>query len=196
MKPYQFEELRLKLDLRLERSLRVWLRRQGLDKSNLKETPRRWVKMMKELTAGYGIDTTLLFKTFSAVGYDQMIVCGPIKFYSICEHHLAPFKGAAWLGYLPNKKGRIIGLSKLARLVSAHAKRFQVQEGMTFDIAHEMMTNLEPLGVGVRIESEHSCMAARGAEKEGVMRTQSLLGVFREAEVRAEFYNLCMEHGK
>lgn len=185
----------LATDVYLEKALRRFLKLQGLIDDQLNDTPRRWIKMMRELTSGQR-DTSALFKTFRSVGYDQMIVVGPIKFHSVCEHHLAPFKGNAWVGYVPNAEGRVVGLSKLARLVIAHAKRFQVQERMTFDIATDIDEHLSPLGVGVRIESEHSCMAARGAEKEGIMRTQSLLGKFRDAEVRAEFYNLCTEHGK
>jgi GTP cyclohydrolase I len=156
------------------------------------ETPRRWLKAMRQLTSGYSVDIPALFKTFDGVGYDGLIAVGPIKFFSVCEHHLLPFYGDVWVGYLPNARtGRIVGLSKLARLVGAHAKRLQVQERMTHDIAADVRKHLNAAGVGVRIESTHTCMAARGAEKEGVMRTQTLLGKFRVAAVRAEFVNLC-----
>lgn len=155
------------------------------------DTPARWMKMMREMTEGYTVDIPALFKQFDQEGYDGMVVVGPIKFYSLCEHHLLPFHGSAWVGYLPNTKTkRIVGLSKLARLVTAHAKRLQVQERMTHAIAHDIVEHLAASGAGVRIESVHTCMCARGAEKEGLMRTQSLLGTFKLRDVRSEFAEL------
>ena len=155
------------------------------------ETPMRWVKAMREMTRGYEVDVAKLFKVFD-VGFDGMVTVGPVKFYSLCEHHLLPFYGAAWVAYLPNARtGRVVGLSKLARVVAAFAKRFQVQERLTQQIAEAVLTHLDAAGVGVRIESTHTCMAARGIEKEGVMRTQVLLGNFKQVEVRNEFIALC-----
>lgn len=154
------------------------------------ETPKRWVKALKEMTSGYQVDVPALFKTFENTGYDGMVVLGPIPFWSLCEHHLLPFHGSAWVGYLPGTSRRIVGLSKLARLVDAHARRLQVQERLTADIASDLRTHLKPAGVGVRIESVHTCMCARGIKKEGVMRTQTLLGEFREGAVNGEFNSL------
>jgi GTP cyclohydrolase I len=157
-----------------------------------KETPQRWFKALQEMTTGYKVDTRALLKTFDGVGYDGMIVVGPLAFHSLCEHHLFPFSGRAWLGYLPNRRtGRIVGLSKLGRLLEAHARRFQVQERMTADIAADLYKGLKAYGVGVRVESQHTCMSARGVGKEGTMRTNTLLGAFLKAEVRAEFETLC-----
>lgn len=165
--------------------------KEHLDPS-LNDTPTRWLKMMAEVTSGYEVDVPSLFKTFDQQGYDGMIVVGPVRFFSMCEHHLLPFYGDVWVGYLPNRnEPRIVGLSKLARLVDAHARRLQVQERLTHDIAADIMKHLKASGAGVRVESVHTCMAARGIRKEGVMRTQTLLGRFRKPEVRAEFIQLC-----
>ncbi len=156
------------------------------------ETPMRWMKAMREMTKGYDVDIPGLFKDFEGGGYDGMVTVGPIQFYSTCEHHLLPFHGRVWVGYLPNvRTRRIVGLSKVARLVTAHAKRLQVQERMTHDIAADMAKHLKASGVGVRIESLHTCMCARGIEKEGIMRTQSLLGAIKRGSARAEFIQLC-----
>ena len=161
--------------------------------SALQDTPYRWEKMMYEMTEGYSVNIAGLFKTFDQQGYDGMVVVGPIRFSSMCEHHLLPFMGDAWVGYLPNAHTRrIVGLSKLARLVDAHARRLQVQERMTHDIARDIVTHLRADGAGVRIESQHTCMSCRGIKKEGIMRTQSLLGSFKKSHaVRAEFIELC-----
>lgn len=158
------------------------------------QTAERWVKMMSEMTGGDQVEISSLFKTFDDVQYDGMIVVGPVKFSSLCEHHLLPFAGQAWVGYIPEARtGRIVGLSKLARLVDAHARRLQVQERMTTAISTDVMKFLKAEGAGCRLVSIHSCMACRGIKKEAPMRTQTLLGAFREAEVRAEFYELCKE---
>lgn len=163
----------------------------NFDPNVVKETPNRWVKMLGEMTSGYDVDIQSLFKQFDGIHYGGIVVVGPIEFSSLCEHHLLPFVGHAWLGYLPAEQGRVVGLSKLARLVSAHAKRLQVQERMTENIAADIEKHMGAAGVGVRLESHHTCMSARGAEKNGVMRTQSLLGRFREPDLRAEFIQLC-----
>lgn len=173
----------------LRATLETWLASMpgGIDK----DTPRRWMKAMEEMTSGHDIDIPKLFKTFDGIEYDGMIVVGPLPFYSLCEHHLLPFHGHVWVGYLPGKKHRVVGLSKLARLVDAHARRLQVQERLTHDIAADIMKHLRAAGAGVRVESQHTCMCARGIKKEGIMRTQSLLGVFRKPDARAEFIQLC-----
>ena len=155
-------------------------------------TPGRWLKMMGEMTSGYNIKTEDILKTFDGVKYDGMVVVGPIEFTSLCEHHLLPFTGGAWVGYIPEARtGRIVGLSKLARLVGVHAARLQVQERLTNDIAHDIHTHLNAEGAGCRVISVHSCMACRGVKKRAPMRTQTLLGAFMRSEVRQEFYELC-----
>lgn len=164
----------------------------GAARGHMLETADRWVRMMNEMTGGREIDVSRLFKTFDDVQYDGMVVLGGIPFTSLCEHHLLPFAGKAWVGYLPDARtGRIIGLSKLARLVDAHARRLQVQERMTANIAKDIMKYLNASGAGVRIKSIHSCMGCRGIKKEAAMRTQTLLGSFREAHVKSEFKDLC-----
>ena len=139
--------------------------------------------------SGYGTCAkTYLERTFEEVaGYDEMIVLRDIEFESHCEHHMAPIIGKAHVGYLPN--GKVVGISKLARVVDAYAKRFQVQEKMTAQIANCIERALQPLGVGVVIEGAHECMTTRGVHKRGVsMITSKMLGSFREdARTRAEF---------
>lgn len=156
----------------------------------LRTTPARWWRMLSELTEGYAVDVAaLLAVTFDDVPSDQMVVLADVPFSSLCEHHLMPFSGTATVGYLPRKK-RVVGLSKLARLVDAHARRLQVQERMTADVAEDLRRHLLPLGAGCVIKATHSCMACRGIRKTGVMVTSSLQGVFAEPVVRAEFLAL------
>ena len=132
----------------------------------------------------------ILSATFEA-DYDEMVVVRGIPFVSLCEHHLMPFWGAASVGYLP-RDGTVIGLSKIPRLVRYFSRRLQLQERMTQRIAESIMDceRLSPLGVGVIITGQHSCMKFRGAESEGSMVTSCLLGVFRNSDVRAEFLSL------
>lgn len=161
-----------------------------------KETPARWLKALMEMTQGYRVDTKELLKTFENEKYNGVIVVD-VPFWSLCEHHLLPFHGRAWVGYLTGEDCRIVGLSKIARLVTAHAQRLQVQERLTSDIAHDIKQGLDARGVAVRIESVHTCMCARGINKEGSMRTQTLLGAFRnEPETRAEFDSLIRKADK
>lgn len=159
------------------------------DREGLLETPARVEKAWGEWFSGYGQDPQSLFKTFEdgAQGCDEMVVLDNIPVQSHCEHHIAPFVGTAIVGYIPN--GRIIGLSKIPRLVNIFAKRLQVQERLTNQIADSLMQYLEPKGVGVVIRAEHMCMSTRGAHVPGVFTTTSALrGVFLEKpEVRAEF---------
>ena len=139
--------------------------------------------------SGYAIDPDeYLKRTFEEVaGYDEMIVLRDIEFESHCEHHMAPIIGKAHIGYLP--KGRVVGISKLARVVEAYARRFQVQEKMTAQVANCIQRVLDPVGVAVVVDGAHECMTTRGIHKRGVsMITSKMLGVFRDdARTRAEF---------
>jgi GTP cyclohydrolase IA len=174
-----------------EEAVRTLLRWAGddPDREGLLGTPGRVVRAYEEFFRGYDIDPIdLLQRTFSEVeGYDEMVVLKDIRFESHCEHHLAPIIGKAHVAYLPN--GRVVGISKLARLVEAYAKRLQIQEKMTAQIANTLEEVLRPKGVGVVIEAAHQCMTTRGVHKPGVtMVTSRLLGAFRDdASTRREF---------
>lgn len=153
------------------------------------ETPTRVAKAYAELLSGYSVDIkALLTKTFEA-SYDGAVVLRDIPFVSLCEHHLMTFEGKASVAYIPSEMGRkVVGLSKLARLVEAHARRLQIQERMTDDIAHDLEKHLCAAGVAVIVQATHSCMSCRGVRKAGAsMITSSMLGVFRtKPEARAE----------
>lgn len=163
---------------------------QDTEREGLLETPRRVVAAWDEMTRGYGQDPTQILGTaFSGEGYDQMIVCRGIEFWSMCEHHLLPFHGTAAIGYIPGK--RVVGLSKMPRLLECFARRLQIQERLTKEVAEAMQSVLKPKGVGVLVRARHLCMACRGVKQQnGEMVTSALLGNFREQEVRAEFLNL------
>jgi GTP cyclohydrolase I len=158
-------------------------------REGLADTPRRVAKAYDDWFSGYALDpVTFLQRTFEEVeGYDEMIVLRDIAFESHCEHHMAPIIGKAHVGYLPNSK--IVGISKLARVVDAFARRFQVQEKLTAQIAQCIQEVLKPKGVGVVIDAVHQCMTTRGIHKSGVsMVTSQMLGTFRnDARTRAEF---------
>ncbi|MEE8249911.1 MAG: GTP cyclohydrolase I FolE [Gammaproteobacteria bacterium] len=162
------------------------------DREGLKSTPKRVVKAFEDWFSGYKEDPVeYLRRTFHEVdGYDEMIVLRDIGFESHCEHHMAPIIGKVHVGYLPNRK--VVGISKLARVVEAFARRLQVQEAMTAQIAHCIQDVLKPKGVGVVIEGVHHCMTTRGVHKSGVaMITSQLLGDFRsDPRTRAEFLNI------
>lgn len=158
-------------------------------RDGLIDTPERVLKAYKEMTEGYGADITQILSVSFDVEFDELIVVKNIPFVSLCEHHLLPFIGTATVGYIPKK--RIVGLSKLARLVDAYAKRLQVQERLTKQIADAMLEHIKPLGCGVVIKGNHSCMSCRGIRKQGEMITSSLHGVFRtDASARHEFLSL------
>lgn len=159
-------------------------------REGLLDTPKRVVKAFREMTEGYGQDPATILATQFTEDYDQMIVLHSIEFASMCEHHLQPFRGTAAVGYIPSEK--IVGLSKLARLVDAYARRLQVQERMTEQIAAALQEHLNPRGVAVYVEAHHSCMGNRGIRKhEGRMVTQKLLGAMKDdPSARAEFMNL------
>lgn len=162
-------------------------------REGLADTPARVARALKEIFGGYEINgRELLTKTFSETEqYDQMVVLRNINFYSICEHHLMPILGVAHVGYIPHK--RVVGLSKLARLVDCYARRLQIQERMTQQIANDIEAVLEPKGVGVVVIAKHLCVAARGIRKENAeMVTSAMIGNFRESErTRVEFLSFC-----
>ena len=159
------------------------------DREGLHETPERVVRAYREWFSGYWIDPTdFLSKTFTEVeGYDEMVVLRNVRFESHCEHHLAPIIGEAHIAYLPDR--RVVGISKLARLVDVFAKRLQIQEKMTAQIANALNEVLQPKGVAVVIEAMHECMTTRGVHKSGVvMVTSQMVGAFRtDASTRREF---------
>ena len=161
------------------------------EREGLKKTPERYEKALKFLTSGYhqNVDHLLNGATFS-VCYDEMVVVKDIEFFSLCEHHLLPFFGKAHVAYLPSK--RVIGLSKVARLVNMYARRLQIQERMTSQIAKAIEEKIAPQGVGVIIEARHLCMQMRGVEKQhGQAVTSAMLGAFREnKQTRDEFLSL------
>jgi GTP cyclohydrolase IA len=183
----------------VEDAVRLILRHIGEDpeREGLKLTPTRVRHALDFLTRGYKEDPKVAINgaVFSEEEYQEIILCKDLDFYSLCEHHLLPFFGKAHLAYLPNR--RIIGLSKLARLVEIYARRLQVQERLTTQIAHTLMEELEPLGVAVVLEAEHLCMRMRGVEKQNsYVTTSAMLGVFRShVETRQEFMNL-LRNGK
>ncbi len=149
------------------------------DREGLVRTPERVAAMYAEVLSGAGDTTDHLAVTFAA-DHDEMIMVRDIPLYSLCEHHLVPFIGRAHVAYVPNASGRITGLSKLARLVDSYARRLQVQERLTSQIADELDTRLEPKGVLVVIEAEHLCMAMRGVQKAGTTTvTSAVRGLFR-----------------
>ena len=174
-----------------EAAIRVLLQWAGEDpaREGLLDTPARVAKAYKDWFSGYALDPAeYLRRTFKEVeGYDELIVLRDIEFESHCEHHMAPIIGKAHVGYLPT--GRVVGISKLARVVEAYARRFQVQEKLTAQIAHSIEDVLQPRGVAVVIEAKHECMTTRGIHKRGVsMVTSAMLGTFRDdARTRSEF---------
>ena len=174
-----------------ESAVRTLLRWAGEDpdREGLLDTPTRVTKAYKDWFSGYALDPAdYLRRTFKEVeGYDELIVLRSIEFESHCEHHMAPIIGKAHVGYLPS--GRVVGISKLARVVEAYARRFQVQEKLTAQIANSINDVLQPRGVAVVIEAVHECMTTRGIHKRGVsMVTSAMLGAFREdPRTRSEF---------
>jgi GTP cyclohydrolase IA len=158
-------------------------------RDGLTGTPDRMHRMYHELTAGYHVDPDRLINhAIFEVGYSEMVVVKDIPFYSLCEHHLLPFFGAAHVAYVPD--GRVIGLSKIPRIVEMYARRLQVQERMTQQVGDFLMERLAPKGVGVVLEATHLCAAMRGVRKPGtVMTTAAVLGLFRRNEkTRSEFF--------
>ncbi len=174
-----------------EEAVRTLLRWAGddPDREGLLDTPKRVTRAFGEWFEGYEVDPVeILSRTFEEVeGYDEMVILRNVRFESHCEHHLAPIIGKAHVAYLPNS--RVVGISKLARLVDAYAKRLQIQERMTAQIANTLNEVLKPKGVGVVIEASHGCMSTRGVHKSGLtMVTSQMIGAFRDhGETRREF---------
>lgn len=156
----------------------------GFNTEGVKDSPQRMVKAWQELLTASEPDITC----FSSNGYDQMIIQKDIPFYTFCEHHFLPFFGKVKIGYIPD--GRIIGLSKLARIVNYYSKSLNTQEYFTKKIAEYLWNKLQPKGVGVVVEGTHLCQVMRGVKSNGIMVTSELLGVFRQLEVREEFLKL------
>ncbi len=177
----------------LEAAVRTLIAEIGEDptREGLARTPERVRRMYDELTSGYHVDPDALINgaTFT-VDYDEMVVVRDIEFFSLCEHHLLPFIGRAHVGYLP--RGRVIGLSKIPRIVDMYAQRLQVQERLTVQVADFLMEKLDPKGVGCVIEATHLCTMMRGVKKQqATMVTSSMVGTFRrDARTRAEFMGL------
>lgn len=160
-------------------------------RDGLLDTPRRVVKAWKELTVGYTMNPADILATTFDVTCDEMITVRRVPFSSLCEHHILPFHGHATIAYIPSPGGRIVGLSKLARLVDCYARRLQVQERLTAQIADAIDEHLNPIGVGVIVTASHTCMSMRGIGKPGEMVTSKLTGALRnDSSARAEFMHL------
>jgi GTP cyclohydrolase I len=177
---------------RLEGVIKEFLLAIGEDpaREGLRDTPRRIAEMYQEILGGLAIDPTEYLKVGFEVAHDEMVILRDVPFYSICEHHFLPFHGEAHVGYVPD--GRVVGISKLARVVEAFARRPQIQEQLTSQIAEAIMDALQPDGVAVVIEAEHLCMTMRGVKKPGSrMVTSAMRGQFKRSSVtRAEFLSL------
>lgn len=179
---------------RIERAVREILLAVGEDpdRDGLRETPARVARALSEQFAGLHLEPTDVLTTVFDADHEEMVLVRDIEMYSTCEHHLVPFIGRAHVGYIPNEKGQITGLSKLARLVDVYARRPQVQERMTSQIADAIMATLEPRGAIVIIEAEHLCMSMRGVRKPGAKTvTSAVRGIFLNSEsTRAEAMSL------
>ena len=161
------------------------------EREGLEETPKRVIDSFDEIFAGYKQKPSeVLSSTFNAEGYDGIVLLRDIEFYSTCEHHLQPFRGRAHVAYIPTDK--IVGISKLARIVELHARRLQNQERITKSVVDDIVDNLSPLGAGVILEAKHGCMQCRGVSKQNaIMTTSAMRGVFFDkAEARSELMQL------
>jgi len=180
----------------LQEAVRATLRELGEDpeREGLVKTPQRVAESLQFLTSGYGQDVKkVLNGAVYSVAYDEMVIVKDIEIFSMCEHHLLPFFGRCHVAYIPTKK--VIGLSKIPRLVDVFARRLQIQERLTNQIAETIMETVKPQGVGVIIEAKHLCMIMRGVEKQNsVAVTSAMLGAFRnDGQTRAEFLRLVRE---
>jgi GTP cyclohydrolase I len=179
----------------LEELTRELLVRLGEDptREGLLRTPLRVAKAYRYLTKGYNEDPGELLKgALFSVDYDEMVIVKDVEMFSLCEHHMLPFFGKVHIAYIP--RGRVIGLSKLPRLVEVFARRLQVQERLTVEIAESIQEAIQPLGVGVVVEARHLCMMMRGVEKQhSATVTSSMLGAFRAPQTRQEFLSLIRE---
>ena len=183
---------------RIERAVREILIAIGEnpDRDGLRDTPRRVARAYAEQFSGMRQHPEEVLRTVFDADHDEMVLVRDIEVYGTCEHHLVPFIGSAHIGYIPNEKGQITGLSKLARLNDIYARRPQVQERMTSQVADALMSTLEPRGVIVVIEAEHLCMTMRGVRKPGAKTvTSAVRGIFRDSEpTRAEAMSLLFGH--
>jgi GTP cyclohydrolase IA len=183
---------------RVERAVREILIAIGEDpdRDGLRDTPARVARSYREQFAGLGQRPKDVLTSVFDVDHDEMVLVRDIEVYSTCEHHLVPFFGFAHIGYIPNEKGQITGLSKLARLIDIYARRPQVQERMTSQVADALMETLEPRGVIVVVEAEHLCMTMRGVRKPGAKTvTSAVRGIFRDSDrTRAEAMSLLFGH--
>lgn len=169
---------------RIEKAVREILSAIGEDpnREGLRETPKRVARMYEEVFAGFGKNPASVMKVFRTEGHEEMVILRDIPFYSMCEHHLLPFFGKAHVAYIPHKD-RLSGLSKLARVVDCIARRPQLQERITAQVADTLMATLKPMGVLVVVEAEHLCVTMRGARKSGsVMTTSAVRGAFKTAD--------------
>src|SRR5262249_17977549 len=184
---------------RIAQGVRLILEGIGEDpnREGLRDTPRRVAEMYAELTAGLWGDATAHVVPLAGDRHDEMVIVKDIAIASLCEHHLAPFVGRCHIAYIP-KNGNILGVSKLARLAEAFARRLQLQERLTSEIANTLFEQLQPLGVMVVIEAEHTCMTLRGVKKSGAQTvTSAVLGGFRkDSRTRAEAMALITGHAK
>ncbi len=175
-----------------EEDFREWLKKLGENpyRDGLKGTYERFLKSREELFSGYHQDPLKMVTLFDSEGYDEMIISRDNDFFSTCEHHLLPFYGQAYVGYIPGKQ--IVGLSKFPRVIDIFARRLQNQERLTMQIAEFFWNTLKPIGLGVILEAEHLCIKARGAEKQNsCVITSAFRGSFKKTpETRAEFLNL------
>ncbi len=178
--------------LEIEQHIEAVLRAIGEDpnREGLKETPKRVACSYKKLFSGYDQNPADVVTVFDNEGYDEMVIARDIEFYSFCEHHMIPFFGRAHIGYIPNDK--IIGVSKMPRILEIFARRLQNQERLTSQVANSLMELLKPKGVGVVLEAKHLCMMARGVEKQNsMMVTSTVRGLFKKnLNTRTEFLRL------
>lgn len=169
---------------------------EDINREGLLDTPKRVVKSWDELYKGYSLDPKSILKTsFASDGYDQIVLLKDIEFFSTCEHHMLPFFGKAHVAYIP--RNRVVGLSKLARLVECYSRRLQIQERLTKQVVEALVKELRPVGAACVIEAKHFCMVARGVNKQNsVMTTSEVAGVFRtRPAARAEFMSLIGQKG-
>ena len=162
------------------------------EREGLAETPRRVAEMYAELFSGLGVDPRKELSVGYELGHREMVILKDIPFYSMCEHHLLPFYGVVHIGYIPDESGRVVGISKLARVVEIVARRPQIQERMTTQIADAIVDGMRPQGVAVVVQAEHMCMVMRGVKKPGSnITTSAIRGLFRRRGAsRAEFFSL------
>ncbi len=166
------------------------------EREGLKDTPRRVARALREMAGGYNVDPDAVLHTKFGESYDAMVVLTGVRFTSLCEHHLLPFVGTVTVGYVPN--GRVLGVSKLARLVDCYARRLQIQERMTTQIAEDIMKRGDAAGAGVVVRAHHSCMGCRGVRQpDSEMVTSAMFGVLRDnPEARAELLALTQNGGR